>query len=158
MPSPQTGSDGASEKPPSVGETKKMPPPPDEQVPGAGPTAVSRGELTIERIKEDWDGLVEDVRQSQPTLGIFLKGVSLVALEGRVLKLGFVAADRFPMSQVAKNRETIEKISAQKWGQHLRFECVVEEETDPQKQQEEAPPQADPTVKSVLETFDGELV
>ena len=118
----------------------------------------SREELTLEQIRADWDDLVQDVRSSQPTLGIFLKGVTLVALEDKVLKLGFVLADRFPMSQVVKNRETIEKLWVQKWGHPLRLECVIQEEKGAEKQEGEVPLHADPTVKSVLETFDGELV
>jgi len=120
--------------------------------------ALPSGSLSLERIRQDWDGLVQDVRHAQPTLGIFLKGVNLVALDGTVLKLGFVAADRFPMSQVVKNRETLENLCAQKWGQHLRLECVVQDGGDEQKTEEADLSQADPTLKSVLETFDGELV
>ena len=62
------------------------------------------------------------------------------------------------MSQVVKNREPLEKLCAQKWGHHLRLECVVQEEAGAQRREETDLPQADPTVKSVLETFDGELV
>ena len=120
--------------------------------------AAPSGALNLERIRQDWDGLVQEVRHSQPTLGIFLKGVNLVALDGAVLKLGFVAADRFPMSQVLKNRETLENLCAQKWGRHLRLECVVQDREGEQKTEEADLPQADPTLKSVLETFDGELV
>ena len=120
--------------------------------------AAPSGSLNLERIRRDWDGLVQDVRHSQPTLGIFLKEVELVALDGAVLKLGFLAADRFPMSQVVKNRETLENLCAQKWGRHLRLECVVQDRGGEQKAEEADLPQADPTIKSVLETFDGELV
>jgi len=101
---------------------------------------------------------VQDVRNFQPALGIFLRGAELVELDGRVLRLGFTPEDRFPMTQVAKNRESVENICAQKWGQKLRLECVVREAGESEKEEAAPAPEADPTVRSVLDAFDGELV
>jgi len=114
------------------------------------------GKPNLEVIRQEWDGLVQDVRNFQPALGIFLKGARLIGLEGKVLKLGFSPEDRFPMSQVLKNRESVEKICVQKWGHKLRLDCVTQEEAE--KQEETPSPEADSTVKSVLDAFDGELL
>jgi DNA polymerase III subunit gamma/tau len=116
------------------------------------------GELDLQTIRQGWDGLVQDVRNFQPALGIFLRGAELVELDGRVLRLGFTVEDRFPMTQVVKNRESVENICAEKWGQKLRLECVVRETGESEKKQAASAPEADSTVKSVLDAFDGELV
>ena len=116
------------------------------------------GALDLQTVRQGWDGLVQDVRNFQPALGIFLRGAELVELDGRVLRLGFTPEDRFPMTQVAKNRESVENICAKKWGQKLRLECVVREAGESEKEQVAPAPAADPTVKSVLDAFDGELV
>ena len=72
--------------------------------------------------------------------------------------LGIGADDRFAMTQVIKNRDNIEQICAEKLGQRVRLEGVVQQGGETAEQKEEAPPESDPTVRSVLDTFDGELV
>ena len=114
------------------------------------------GDSDLERMKSSWADLVERVRQSHPTLGIFLKDVTLLSLENDLLKLGFEAADRFPMSQVEKNRATVEEFCSESWGRSLRVSCTSLEPGSKQLQKVE--PREDPRVKSVLEAFDGELV
>ena len=104
-------------------------------------------------------GLVQAVRDAKPSLALFLSGANLISLEGHVLKLGFGADDRFAMTLVIKNRENIEQICAEKLGQRVRLEGVVQQDGGTAEQKEEAPPpESDPTVRSVLDTFDGELV
>lgn len=101
---------------------------------------------------------MQDVRNFQPALGIFLKGARLMGLDGKILKLGFSPDDRFPMGQVLKNRESIEEICARKWGWKLRLDCVVEEKGESNEEERTPPSSIDPTVKSVLDAFDGELI
>ena len=113
------------------------------------------GELSLARVEADWEGLVQEVRRSQPPLGIFLQGATLGGLEGRVLRLSFAPADSFACKQVEKNREVVEALGVQRWGQPLRLECVLREGPPPARQETR---QADPTLKSVLDAFDGELV
>ena len=141
-----------------VGEVKTEAAAEPSAVGGERDESSSEGDLELETIRQGWEGLVQDVRDFQPALGIFLKGARLVGLEGKVLKLSFPPEDRFPMSQVVKNRESVEKICVQKWGHRFRLECTVQEEGDAPRQEEPVSPEADPTVKSVLDTFDGELV
>ncbi len=116
------------------------------------------GDLDFAHIKRDWESLIEDVRAAQPTLGIFLREAALLALDGKVLRLAFKAEDRFPMNQVGKNREAIEKICQQKWTHSLRLECVVQQDGEVPEEEKDVPIHVDPTVKSVLDTFDGELI
>ena len=116
-------------------------------------------ELTIEVIGGQWNDLIAKVQAAQPTLGIFLKSAKLIGFEGSVLHIAFSSADRFPMAQVADNREAVERFCAELWGQSIRLQCKEEQadaESVPKKETSANP--ADPTVKSVLDTFDGELV
>jgi hypothetical protein len=104
--------------------------------------------------------LVNSVRAVQPASAIFLKGAQLLALEGKMIKLGFGSEDRFPMAQVVKNKDSIEAICAEKWGETLRLNCAVVDGPPEAEEGKKKPdsPKGDPTVKSVLDTFDGELV
>ena len=125
---------------------------------GGGGEARSTDGLSFAAVRENWDGLVQAVRDVKPSLALFLSGATLISLEGHVLKLGFGADDRFAMTQVIKNRDNIELICAEKLGQRVRLEGVVQQGGETAEQKEEAPPESDPTVRSVLDTFDGELV
>ena len=120
----------------------------------------SRGSLSFEQLSARWDELIDAVRAVQPALAIFLKGARLLALEGKSIKLGFVSDDRFPMAQVVKNRESIEAICAERLDDVLRLNCVVADgenkEVGEKKKIETS--EGDPTVKSILDTFDGEIV
>ena len=143
-------------------------PPPDENpaampseadLGGGGGEARSKDGLSFAGVRQNWDGLVQAVRDAKPSLALFLSGATLISLEGHVLKLGFGADDRFAMTQVIKNRENIEQICAEKLGQRVRLEGVVQQDGETAEQKEESSqPESNPTVRSVLDTFDGELV
>ena len=120
----------------------------------------SQGSLSFEQLSARWDELIDAVRAVQPALAIFLKGARLLALDGKSIKLGFVSDDRFPMAQVVKNRESIEAICAERLDDVLRLNCVVadggKKEVGEKKKIEAS--EGDSTVKSILDTFDGELI
>ena len=111
-------------------------------------------------VRRGWDQLVGAMREAKPSLALFLREATLIGLEGHILKLGFAADDRFAMTQVLKNRESVEKICAEQYGRQLRLEGVVLEGGEPAIEEKEAAPspESDPTIRSVLDTFDGELV
>jgi DNA polymerase-3 subunit gamma/tau len=120
--------------------------------------AAAEGPLSLERVRKEWDELVQEMSRLTPALAIFLKEAALIGLEGRVLKLAFSAQDRFPMNQVVKNRESVEAVCAQRWGQSLRLDCQLREAEDDSGEEEAGSTEVDPTVKTVLDAFDGELV
>jgi DNA polymerase-3 subunit gamma/tau len=128
-----------------------------EQAAAPGPNLAPEP-LTLEMIRSDWNSLVEAVRTSQPALGIYLGGAKLVSLEDKVLKLAFSSLDRFPMGQVRKSQEAVEKICAKRWGHPLRLNFVLDEACEIRQEGRKAPLRTEPTVKSVLEIFDGELI
>jgi DNA polymerase-3 subunit gamma/tau len=167
---PQQEPPSPPQEPPSVadravGATTKAPPAGerpaaalrDTESASAGAGGQTAGP-SLEQVRQSWDELVQAVRDAKPSLALFLSGATLIGLEGQVLKLGFGPDDRFAMAQVIKNRDSVEEICAEKYGQRLRLEGVVQEGGEAAAKEETPPPQSDPTVRSVLDTFDGELV
>ncbi|MDE2743762.1 MAG: DNA polymerase III subunit gamma/tau [Gemmatimonadota bacterium] len=133
------------------------PPPTQQQVAAPAESGNAAASLSIDQVRTTWNELVNAVRAVKPSLAHFLNGATLVGLEGHVLKLSFGAADRFAMNQVLNNRESVEEIAEAKYGRRLRLEPVVKkgEQSAPQAANQ---PESDPTLRSVLDTFDGELV
>ena len=149
-----------SDRAPESAPMTPAPVPPAAETASESNSGAAAAGIDFERIRAQWEELVAAVSGVQPALAIFLRGAQLLALEGKMVKLGFGPDDRFPMAQVVKNRDSIEAICAEKWGEVLRLNCVV---VDGQSEAEEGKkkpdsPKGDPTVKSVLDAFDGELV
>jgi DNA polymerase-3 subunit gamma/tau len=159
-PSPSNRSEQAAPPPPSGRSEQAVPPPPAQQqvaAPAESSNAAGAAAPTFDQVRTTWAELVNAVRAAKPPLGHFLKGAILDSLEGHVLKLSFGAADRFAMTQVINNRESVEEIAEAKYGQRLRLEAVVKKGDEPAPQAARQP-ESDPTLRSVLDTFDGELV
>ncbi len=153
---PSSGEYAASAPPPEAAR----PAAPQEQVQTDTAESAQTGNVDFAYVCAHWDDLVKAVRAVQPALAIFLKGAQLIALEGKMIRLGFGPDDRFPMAQVTKNRESIEVICAEQWGESLRLNCVVVDGSEESGEEEKKAdmPQGDPTVKAVLDAFDGEIV
>ena len=133
------------------------PPPAQQQVAAPDESSNTAASLSIDQVRTTWNELVNAVRAIKPSLAHFLNGATLVGLEGHVLKLGFGEADRFAMNQVLNNRESVEEIAEAKYGRRLRLEAVAKKGDQPTPQAT-SQPESDPTLRSVLDTFDGELV
>ncbi len=138
-------------------EPAAPPPPAQQQIAAPAESSNAAGGLSFDQVRTTWAELVNAVRAAKPSLAHFLNGAALDGLEGHVLKLSFGAADRFAMNQVLKNRESLEGIAEAQYGQRLRLEAVVKKGDQPAPQAA-PPPEADPALRSVLDTFDGELV
>ena len=149
---PVAPAEGATDEKPPVGENRTT------ELGGGGGETRSIDDLSFTGVCQNWDGLIQAVRDAKPSLALFLSGATLISLEGHVLKLGFRADDRFAMTQVIKNRDNIEQICAEKLGQRVRLEGVMQQCGETAEQKEEVAPESDPTIRSVLDTFDGELV
>lgn len=159
-PPPSRRREPAAPPPPSPSkrnEPAAPPPPPPQQIAAPAEPSNAAGGLSFDQVRTTWAELVSAVRAAKPSLAHFLNGAALDGLEGHVLKLSFGAADRFAMNQVIKNRESLEGIAEAQYGQRLRLEAVVKKGDQPPPQAA-PPPEADPALRSVLDTFDGELV
>lgn len=137
--------------------TAAPPPPAQQQIAAPAKSSNAAGGLSFDQVRTTWAELVNAVRAAKPSLAHFLNGAALDSLDGHVLKLSFGAADRFAMNQVIKNRESVEGIAEAKYGQRLRLEAVLKKGDQPASQAA-PPPEPDPALRSVLDTFDGELV
>lgn len=131
----------------------------------------------MDRLRGEWGRVIAEIRKTQPTVGVFLQEGVLQALEGGVLTVVYGPENRFHMGQVMKNREGAEQIIAGVLGQTVRLNCRVVESgppaprgggspvspSTPARGSEAAPAggegqQLDPTLRSVLDTLDGELI
>ncbi|MCY3791232.1 MAG: DNA polymerase III subunit gamma/tau [Gemmatimonadetes bacterium] len=169
-PSPSNPNEQAASSPPNSFNEQAAPPLPNDyseqpaplppaQQQAAAPDESSNAaaSLSFDQVRTTWDELVNAVRAIKPSLAHFLNGATLIGLEGHVLKLGFGEADRFAMNQVLNNRESVEGIAEAKYGRRLRLEAVAKKGDQPTPQAA-SQPESDPTLRSVLDTFDGELV
>lgn len=147
----------ASPLPIDYSEQAVPPPPAQQQVAAPNESGNAAASLSFDQVRTTWNELVNAVRAIKPSLAHFINGATLVGLEGHVLKLGFGEADRFAMNQVLNNRESVEEIAEAKYGRRLRLEAVVKKDDQPAPQAA-SQPESDPALRSVLDTFDGELV
>ncbi len=147
----------ASPAPSNLDEQAAPPLPTQQQVAAPAESSNATASLSFDQVRTTWAELVNAVRAIKPSLAHFLNGATLVGIEGHVLKLGFGEADRFAMNQVLNNRESVEEIAEAKYGRRLRLEAVAEKDDQPTPQAT-SQPESDPTLRSVLDTFDGELV
>ena len=157
-PTPSSLNEQAARPLPSARSEQAAPPPPaQQQVAAPAESSNAAASLSFDQVCTTWAELVNAVRAAKPSLAYFLNGAALDSLEGHVLKLSFGAADRFAMNQVLNNRDSVEEIAEAKYGRRLRLEAVVKKGDEPAPQAV-SQPESDPTLRSVLDTFDGELV
>ena len=157
-PAPSSFNEQAAPPLPNDYSEQAAPPvPAQQQVAAPAESSNAAASLSIDQVRTTWNELVNAVRAAKPSLAHFLNGATLVGLEGHVLKLSFGAADRFAMNQVINNRESVEEIAEAKYGRRLRLEAVVKKDDQPAPPAA-SQPESDPTLRSVLDTFDGELV
>ena len=162
-PPPPSGFSEQAAPPSPSGRSEQavLPPPAQHQVaaPAESSNAATAAGLSFDQVRTTWAELVSAVavRAAKPSLAGFLNRATLDSLESHVLRLSFGADDRFAMTQVINNRESVEEIAEAKYGQRLRLEAVVKKGDQPAPQAE-SQSESDPTLRSVLDTFDGELV
>ena len=159
-PLPSGGSEPVSSPPPSSRNEQAAPPPPAQQqvaVPAESGNAASAAAPSFDQVRTNWTELVNAVGAAKRSLASFLNGAALDNLEGHVLKLSFGADQRFAMTKVIKDRKIIEEIAEVKYGWRLRLDVVAEKGEQPAPQAA-SQPESDPTLRSVLDAFDGELV
>ncbi len=125
--------------------------------PAESSNAASAAAPSFDQVGTNWDELVNAVGTIKRSLASFLKVATLASLEGHVLKLIFGADQRFAMTQVLKDRKIIEEMAEAKYGWRLRLDVVAKKGEQPAPQAA-SQPESDPTLRSVLDAFDGELV
>ncbi len=84
--------------------------------------------VTIERVKQVWPQVVEEVRRTRVSLAVTLQEGVPSRLDGNVVEVLFHKDNGFHMQSVERNRQCIEEALAQLVGQHLRIKCVRDEQ------------------------------
>ena len=159
-PLPSGGSEQVASPRPSSRNKQTAPLPPAQQqvaAPAESSNVDSAAAPSFDQVRANWAELVNAVGTTKRSLASFLNGATLEGLEGHVLKLSFDAAQRFAMTQVLKDRKIIEEIAEAKYGWRLRLDVVAKKGEQPTPQAA-SQPESDPTLRSVLDAFDGELV
>ena len=105
-----------------------------------------------------WPELVEAVKIVKPTLFNFLKEARIVSVERNIVTLAFSKNDSFQFNQISKNKEEIERLLSEKFGELLKINLTEESPSPKENRKEEAKADGDPAVRSVLDAFDGELL
>ncbi|MFH1006015.1 MAG: DNA polymerase III subunit gamma/tau [Candidatus Latescibacterota bacterium] len=142
------------------------------------------GSTSLEAIAEKWPEIVEKVKEKKITLGSFLADGKPISLSDGVLQLGFGSGDAFHMDVIAKNKKIVETILCEHFSDLVRIQCKVSEEMRdsgptacvvPQSQTQSAATasgareegskgflerlyEKEPSVRNIVETFNGELV
>ena len=159
--SPSSGRSEQVASPPPSNLNKQVEPPPSAQQQVAAPAESSSVASSVapsfDQVRTTWAELVNAVRAVKPSLASFLNGAALDSLDGHVLRLSFDTADRFAMTQVKNNQKSVEAIAEEKYGWRLRLDAVEkkDEQSAPQVARQ---PDPDPTLRSVIDAFDGELL
>ena len=146
--------------------------------------ALVSGPVDVNLLRSQWPRIVAEVRQRQPSAGNFLQDIADMRLGDNQLILLFPATARFSMGQVAKAHEAISGAIESVTGAKLHVKCSVDESDEggggggahqppdqtppPMGERSTPPPQVpkgaatrddvDPSVRSVLDAFDGEIV
>ena len=113
-----------------------------------------------------WERIVAEVHRTQPSLANFLALAAVKETEeGGVVALGFSPADSFGVGQVKANLNAVEAACEVLVGRAVRLRCAVLEDAgdvgaigQTAVGEGSAKKQLDPVVKSVMDTFDGELI
>ena len=161
-------------------------PPPAEDTGAAqveSPPTTIDGPVDVRLLRDQWPRIVAEVRQRQPSAGNFLQDIADMRLSDSQLILLFPVTARFSMGQVAKSHEAVSTAVEEVTGARFHVKCAVNESDGGDRggqpvQPDQMPPQAgeqtnrppavpkgaatredvDPSVRSVLDAFDGEIV
>jgi len=147
--------------PAAAGESQVGPPP---DVPGAPQVASAKGESS--QVVAQWERIVAEVHRTQPSLANFLALAAVKETEeGGVVALGFSPADSFGVGQVKANLNVVEAACEVLVGRPVRIRCAMLEDAgdvgasgQTAVGEGSSKQQVDPVVKSVMDTFDGELI
>lgn len=179
--SPSTRKPESASRPPSV-STPETPPvrsaapvvqtSPAAEVETAPPATPLAGQVTLQRLIQDWPSILEHIKERRISLGNFLAAAMIVQYQDNVITLAFGAQHEFHKQQAEKKEHTqlIQEIFSERLGIPVRLYCIVTD-TPP----EQAPPpllsreplqevnaytvaRRDPAVKRLLDAFDGQIV
>ncbi|MFQ6618468.1 MAG: DNA polymerase III subunit gamma/tau, partial [Fidelibacterota bacterium] len=116
---------------------------------------IEEKKLDLETIKSAWDEIVKRVKQTNPALGQFLSEGIPIAIEGRVLKIGFTEDNGFHMGSIMKRRESVEEAIKEIIGTNLRIQCKKMDKPKKDKLVKKDISK-DPIARKIMDLFDAE--
>jgi DNA polymerase III subunit gamma/tau len=138
--------------------------PPETPAPSAAPG----GSLSMERILQVWPEVVGRAKTGSISLGTHLEAGTPCALAGQILKVAFPQRSTFSADHIRRKKKVLEEILSEVVGIRLRVEPQLVEngEADPATQaptagaapEPEAKGEVSPSVQTVLQIFDGEIL
>ncbi|MBM3262274.1 MAG: DNA polymerase III subunit gamma/tau [candidate division Zixibacteria bacterium] len=158
-PKPKTSSLG-----PSVSAVTTEPRPTEKPLPTT--------EITLQRLIQDWPSILETIKGRRIALGNFLAAAMIAGYQEDTITLAFATQHEFHKQQAEKkeNGQLVQEIFSERIGRAVRLSYIVTD-TPP----EDSPPpllpaeplqavnsftmaKRDPTVKRLLDAFDGQIV
>ena len=115
-------------------------------------------EIDENKLRKLWPELVEGVKAVKPTLFNFLKEARILGIDRRTINLALSKKDSFQFNQVNKNKEDIERLLSEKFGELLKINLTQEPVLSGSNVNKEENSAGDPRDQSVLDAFDGELL
>ena len=116
------------------------------------------GELTLQALQESWSKVVQGVKAKKISVGTFLAEGTPAKLDADQLVVAFKQSNAFHSNQVKRNKETVEAVLAELFGEKVHISCEFEQNggAGPEAREEEAP-ETDVRVQRALRIFDGEI-
>ena len=115
-------------------------------------------EIDEDKLRKLWPELVEGVKAVKPTLFNFLKEARILGVDRRTINLALSKKDSFQFNQVNKNKEDIERLLSEKFGELLKINLTQEPVLSGSNVNKEENSAGDPRDQSVLDALDGELL
>ncbi len=115
-------------------------------------------EIDENKLRKLWPELVEGVKAVKPTLFNFLKEARILGIDRRTINLALSKKDSFQFNQVNKNKEDIERLLSEKFGELLKINLTQEPVLSGSNVNKEENSAGDPRDQSVLDALDGELL
>lgn len=144
---------------PPKGERSAPAPKPGVPVPAAesAPARVEPAAVELATLRDQWPAILEMLKREKISLQAFALESSVVAVEGRVVKLGFTERYGLHRERVQAEHEIVERAIQKATGQQLRVECVTIAENRPAVEQKSTTWQEEPAVKAAVDIFGGDV-
>ncbi len=138
-------------------------------VTSSGTEEVKMPALSLTEIEDRWLSILEEIKKRKPAVGQFLSEGWPTNLQDNILEVTFGANNGFHISSIERNREILQRILFEILGVRLRIRCLRDEKGILDKIRK-VPARVDKKtafetlvkeneiVKTIVDTFDGELI
>ena len=86
--------------------------------------------VSLEKIKNEWPGVIEAVKAQRIHLGSFLNEGYPVAVHDDILEIAFAKGNSFHVKTINQNKRDIQSIILEHTGFRLQLECFLHDDDD----------------------------